>query len=188
MKPISLPEFNALTTALDDTELKLHASQVHGLMSGILCGKFNQQSEWEELVMGEKLSPETREVLQQLYVGSAGQLADFLFEFKLVMPDESEGLAVRAEALSVWCQGFLTGLTAAGIPITEREDSEITECIDDLIEIAKMDYDEVVDSEEDEEAYAELIEYVRMAAILIYQESHEGSKPKQSAESDGQLH
>ena len=64
MKPKSLPGFNDLTTALSNTELKLHASQVHGLMCGILCGNFNQDSDWEELVMGEKLTDDTREIIQ----------------------------------------------------------------------------------------------------------------------------
>jgi uncharacterized protein YgfB (UPF0149 family) len=189
MKPIlSLPRFNEITTALSHTELKLHASQVHGLMSGILCGNFNQDSDWEELVMGEKLPDAARTTLQELYVVSAGQLAEFLFEFEMVMPDEAEGLQVRAEALTVWCQGFLTGLQAAGIPITGRDAGELTEAIDDLVEIAKMNYDQVMDSEEDEEAYIELIEYVRMAAILIYQDLREGSMPQKSAQSGGQLH
>ena len=39
-----------------------------------------------------------------------------------------------------------------------------------MVEIAKMNYEEVVESEEDETAYVELVEYVRMAAILIYEE------------------
>ncbi len=41
-----------------------------------------------------------------------------------------------------------------------------------MIEIAKMNYEQVVDSEEDENAYVELVEYVRVAVILIYQEQH----------------
>ena len=54
-----------------------------------------------------------------------------------------------------------------------RTPSDMTEAINDMIEIAKMNYEEVVAGEEDEAAYTELVEYVRMAAILIYQEMHE---------------
>lgn len=169
----SLPMFNDLTEALSHTELKLHASQVHGLMTGVLCGNFNQETDWEQSVMGEKLTGDTKETLQSLYMTTAGLLADLLFEFQMVLPDDEEALPVRAEALGVWCQGFLTGMQLAGVPITDREPSELTEAIDDLIEIAKMNYDDVDAGEEDEGAYVELVEYVRVAVIFIYQDLRE---------------
>ena len=187
MKPISLPGFNDITTTLMSTELKLHASQVHGLISGVLCGNFNQDTAWEATVMGEELLSETREVMHALYEGSAAQLADFLFEFQLLLPDDDDALPERAEALGVWCQGFLTGLQAGGVPVIDREPSELTEAIDDLIEIAKMNYDEVTASEEDEAAYTELVEYVRVAVIFIYQDLREGEVHEQCSHA-GHMH
>ena len=170
MSLITLPQFDEITTALEETELKLHASQIHGLITGVLCGNFNEETDWQELVMGEKLAGETAEKLQLLYEGTAKQLQDFLFEFNLLMPSDELDLSIRAEALTVWCQGYLTGLKVAGVPITDREPGELTEAIDDLIEIAKMNYSQVVESEEDEVAYAELAEYVRVVVIFIFQE------------------
>ena len=38
----------------------------------------------------------------------------------------------------------------------------------DLEELTKLQYEAVADSEEDEMAYTELVEYVRMAAMLIH--------------------
>ena len=73
------------------------------------------------------------------------------------------------------------------MPILGRDDSELTEAIDDLIEIAKMNYEQVESSDEDEEAYVELSEYVRMAVIHIYTELHANAMPNQSANA-GQLH
>ncbi len=177
MKPTALPEFSEMTAALSQTELKLHASQVHGLITGVLCGTLNTEVEWEELVMGEKLTEDTRPILQDLYAKTGSQLADFLFEFQMLLPDDEEELPVRAESLGVWCQGFLTGLKTSGVAITGREDGELTEAINDLIEIAKMNYDEVEASEEDETAYVELVEYVRVAVIYIYQDLRETDMP-----------
>jgi yecA family protein len=187
MKPPSLPLFDDLTAALGDTELKLHASQVHGLISGVLCGNFNEETDWEERVMGEKLTDEPADVLQALYLGTAHQLAESLFEFQIILPDDDTDLPDRAEALTVWCQGYLTGLKLAGVPILDREPSELTEAIDDLIEIAKMDYQDVVATEEDEEAYVELVEYVRMAVIHIFTDLHAGANTNMSS-SSSQLH
>jgi uncharacterized protein len=188
MKQISLPNYRELTLALSKTTLKLHASQVHGLICGILSGNSNTQAAWEELVTGGKDPAKTHVVLQDLYASSAKQLDDFLFEFQLVLPADSEELPARAEALTLWCQGYLTGLKLAHIQLVERDPSEMTEAINDIIEIAKMNYEEVVASEEDEAAYIELVEYVRMAVILIYQDIREEDVEKKTVSSSNHLH
>lgn len=180
MKQPTLPNYTELNRVLSKTSLKLHPSQVHGLVAGILCGNPDSTSAWEELVTGGKDTGKTHEVLQALYDETKKQLAEFLFEFQLVLPSDSDELLVRAEALMLWCQGFLTGLKLTNVPITGRKPSEVTEAINDLIEIAKMNYEDVISNEEDESAYIELVEYIRMAVILIYQELREQSTKKPS--------
>lgn len=173
MKHLSLPTYAVLNQVLSKTALKLHPSQVQGLICGILCGNSANNSAWEELVTGGKDTKQTHAVLQELYEASAKQLDEFLFEFQLILPPDSAELSVRAEALTLWCQGLLTGLKIVNIPITNRKPSDVTEAINDFIEIAKMNYEEISAAEEDEAAYTELAEYVRMAVILIYQDLHE---------------
>jgi uncharacterized protein len=187
MKLSSLPKYTELNKALSKTTLKLHPSQVHGIMCGIFCGS-PQNTAWEELITGGKEPGKTHELLQKLYDVSAKQLKDFLFDFQLVLPPDSEDLPKRAEALSLWCQGFLTGLKLAHVPIVERTPSEMTEAINDLIEIAKMNYEDVVASEEDEVAYVELVEYVRMAIILIYQDQREIEAANRVPDQSNHLH
>lgn len=177
MKPASLPSYTELSKALGHTNLKLHASQVHGLVCGLLSGNPKTSAAWEALVTGGKETPKAHDLLQSLYEQSAKQLAEFLFEFQLLLPSDSDALPQRAEALTLWCQGFLTGLKMAEVKITGREPSELTEAIDDIIEIAKMNYEQVVASEEDEAAYTELVEYVRMAVILIYEDLRADDAP-----------
>ena len=185
MKSFDLPSYTALERALNQTALKLHPSEAHGLICGILCGKPSSpsvKSAWEEVITGGgEEAAKALAILHTLYEVSANQLKDFLFDFKMVLPVESEELAVRAEALTLWCQGMLTGLKLAQVPIEGREPDELKEAIDDLIEIAKMNYEDVVASEEDETAYTELVEYVRMAAIYIYQDLHADEAPVQAS-------
>lgn len=178
MKEKSLPSYTELDRALSETTLKLHASQVHGLITGLLCGKESKAATFEELVTGNKEAGETHELLQTLYDATKKQLVDFLFEFQIIVPSDANDLAERAEALTLWCQGFLTGLKLAEVQLIDREPSDVTEVIDDLIQIAKMNYEEVVASEEDEEAYVELIEYVRMGVIMVYQDLREDESAK----------
>lgn len=179
--------FAGLSNTLSQTALKMHASQVHGLITGLLCGQFKiQPTAWEALVTGEGDHPQAHAELQGLYEATKKQLIDFLFEFDLVLPDDAAPIMERAEALTVWCQGYLTGLKLAGVPLTRREPSELTEGIDDLTEIAKMNYEQVQESEEDENAFAELIEYVRMVVIFIYQSLVGDTTPENG--SQDQLH
>lgn len=169
----SLPTFSALQEALSNTSLKLHPSQVHGMICGILCGKTNPATLWETFIKEDPQSESAYTMLMALYHATAKELDEFLFDFQLIVPDDEEELPARAEALTLWSQGFLTGLKMANIPLKKREAGEATEAINDITEIAKMNYEDVVASEEDEAAYIELIEYVRMAVILIYQDCHE---------------
>ena len=188
MKEAFLPTFSKLVKALGKTNLKLHPSQVHGLICGFICGSAKAPTDWEELVTGGKESPTTHTVLQELYDSSAQQLDEFMFEFHLLLPSDSEELPRRAESLTLWCQGLLTGLKLAQVQIVGREPGETTESINDIIEIAKMDYEEVVASEEDETAYIELIEYVRLAVVLIYQNLREHETVAKSMSTSNHLH
>ena len=86
MKENALPTYAELSRALETTALKLHPSQVHGLICGLLCGNPNSTSAWEELVTGGKETEKTHEILQALYDASEKQLTEFLFELALSSP------------------------------------------------------------------------------------------------------
>lgn len=170
MTKSNLPSYDEMNEALSNTSLKLHASQAHGLVCGILCGNASDNTGWEKLISASKESDQSKEALLSLYNLSQTQLNEFLFEFKLLLPDDDSELTERAEALTLWCQGFLTGLKIAEVEIVGRDPSDLTEAITDIIDIAKMNFEEVIDNEEDEVAYSDLVEYVRMAVVLIYEE------------------
>lgn len=188
MKELALPSYQELGQVLSKTSLKLHPSQAHGLVCGILSGNTVAAPAWEELVTGGEKTAKTQRVLQMLYEASAKQLSEFSFEFQLILPAEAEALSLKAEALTLWCQGFLTGLKIAQVPLIGREPGEVTETINDMIEIAKMSYEDTVASEENEMAYIELMEYIRMAVVLIYQDLHEEKMAKRSSPPSDHLH
>lgn len=189
MTQSEFPSFTELSDALSIVDLKLHASQVHGLVCGLLCGNPNNNVRWQEMVIGgHEDAAKTQEMLQALYAETSEQLKAFVFDLALILPDDEQALPIRAEALTLWTQGYLTGLKLTGVPLMDRAPSEVTEAIDDMIEIAKMNHEDVVASEEDEAAYIELIEFVRMAAILIYQELRESEAPQSKAKSARNMH
>ena len=77
------------------------------------------------------------------------------------------------EALGHWCEGFLHGLVAAehSDALRERLAAEpLSDIIKDLLQITRAGLDEESDEEDNESAYVELVEYVRVAAQLCYEE------------------
>jgi uncharacterized protein YgfB (UPF0149 family) len=188
MTQIDLPDYTELNHVLKQATPKLHPSQVHGLICGLLCGSSLNIAMWKESVLGLEKVPKIDKELQALHAASLKQLKEFLFELKLLLPEDSATLPERAEALTLWSQGFLTGLKYVQIPIVERQPGEVTEAINDIIEIAKMNYEEVVASNEDEMAYVELVEYVRLAVILIYQALHADEASKQTTSPNKYFH
>lgn len=163
------PYYKKLQSDFARTTRDEHPSQTHGLMCGLLCGSETFHSNWQELIFEKRKNKKTLDTLQTVFADSKEQLQNSLLNFQLLLPEEDGALPERAEALTLWCQGFLTGLKLAQIPMESQQEEEVIEAINDLIAIAKMNYEEVVESEEDEEAYAELVEFVRMAVILIYE-------------------
>jgi hypothetical protein len=188
MTQIDLPDYTELSRVLKWATPKLHPSQVHGLICGLLCGSPLHIAMWKESVIGREKIGKIDKELQALHGASVKQLSEFLFELRLLLPIDSVALPERAEALTLWSQGFLTGLKYVQVPIVERERGEVTEAINDIIEIAKMNYEDVVASNEDEMAYVELVEYVRVAVILIYQTLHANKASKQTTSPNKYFH
>ena len=169
MNPTISSSYKSLNEALLETESQLHPSEAHGLLCGILCGDNTDKAPFKEWVAGSHLSQHANEAIDALYHTAKSQLVAESFDLQLYLPDDEDtDLSKRAEALTLWCQGFLIGLKLVGIVRDESHPEEVQEAMRDLEELTKMQYEAVVDSEEDETAYTELVEYVRMAAMLIH--------------------
>jgi uncharacterized protein YgfB (UPF0149 family) len=118
--------------------------------------------------------------LIQLHKVTTEQMNDSEIDFELMLPDDEESLELRVEALGTWCQGFVYGLAAGGIQEDTQLPDDSKELITDILEISRAGYaaDEEAemnaslndDSEEDEVAFMEVSEYVRMGILLIYEE------------------
>ena len=98
------------------------------------------------------------------------QFHDDALGFVLLLPADDEPLAQRTDALGHWCSGFLYGLALGGI----REDAElpdtVSEIMKDFYEISHARFAYEVTDDADEEAYMEIVEYVRMSVLLLHAE------------------
>lgn len=170
----SLPNYQSFDEILHQQSIALTAAEMHGLISGLLCGGNhggNHDSSWQTLVHdlandGLAFSQVLALPLRELYETTFELLDDSSFSFNLLLPDEEAGVFECAEALAGWVNHFLLGLGVANPKLTENP--EIQEVITDLRNIGMLGYDEDEDQEELSQALEEVLEYVRVAVQLCY--------------------
>jgi uncharacterized protein YgfB (UPF0149 family) len=171
----TLPNYSRFDQALESIGLDQGASEIHGVLCGwISAGAAEAQVEWiEELFRGRSsddlLVRETRQMLGQLYLASRQQITDEGGAFALLLPDDDTALQERAGALVRWCEGYLYGLGMAGVS-EQQMVGDAKEALGDISEFTRLDLDALEDDENNESAYMELQEFLRVAILLIREE------------------
>ena len=155
------------------------ASQAHGLLSGRLAAAGADAGlDWLQQVLegtdeSDALRTECASLLNTLYQDTHQRLSERLSEFEPLLPDDSDSASSRAAALAHWCEGFLHGLVSAdhGEALRQRLASDpLADIIRDMLQLTRAAVDESSDEETTEAAYAEIVEYVRVAVQLTYEE------------------
>jgi len=150
-------------------------SEFHGMLVGQLSGKVRlDHDSWlrtaaEFMDVPVALSGNAKVVLIDLYEKTLEQLAGSDFEFVLLIPDDEETIAMRAEGLGQWCRGFLAGLGTSGQLTPDRINDELRSVLHDFAEIARVEHD-LDDEEANEQDFFQVFEYVRMAALMVFSE------------------
>ncbi|OGT30643.1 MAG: hypothetical protein A3E87_06690 [Gammaproteobacteria bacterium RIFCSPHIGHO2_12_FULL_35_23] len=158
--------YQELEQLITKLKIDLSVEEMHGLLVGWLCVNGIDEKGWQSMLFPEV---ETEEELYPIFLQIAKELADPDFGFDLLLPDDEESLVIRGEALALWCQGFLAGIGLTGLDV--KKITEIMEPTQDISEISQLDFMVLSDdSKEDEEAFVDISEYVRMAVLLIYAE------------------
>ena len=120
--------------------------------------------------------PALRDALADLLEFSTAQLGDRNMGLEIWLPEDEAPLQSRTRALGQWCAGFMAALGAGGEQTLSGLSEEGQEALADISEIARADIgapEGVEESEEDEQAFAEIVEYLRIA-VLILQEDLRG--------------
>jgi uncharacterized protein len=174
MLQVSLAE---IAVALEQASSSVSAPEAHGCLAGGLCADpgYSLQQWLDEVVPDESQlavrSPD--QPLTLLFDVTADALRGDDFEFNPLLPDDQNTLLERATALAQWCQGFLYGLGTGDLGALPKLPEEVDEVMRDLEQIGKAaiepgDFEE--NSEEDEESYAQVVEYVRVSVQLVFDE------------------
>lgn len=169
--PTTIPELQKVRDALGDLKARVDAPESHGILCGMLsAGGPVADRDWlRQLAPEEAGDPGANDSLEALYRATIWQLDDPQFSFSLLLPDDEETLGARTEALANWCSGFLYGLGVSGVTESTQLPGEAAEVLGDLAKIASVDYELEQPGEEEEQAYEEVVEYVRVGAMLVFE-------------------
>jgi uncharacterized protein YgfB (UPF0149 family) len=165
-------DYDDVAQALRAAVSAVHPSEAHGCLCGALCLRPDySRAEWlDELLPEAGGEYAGDDPLGSLFVASAGALARPDMEFEPILPTDDVPLEQRVEALAAWCQGFLYGFGAAGTAARAALPDTVTEVLADLAQISQAGEPGASEPEVEEDAYVELVEYLRAGVQLVYEE------------------
>ena len=179
-----------LAAVLARLRLGLGASELHGSLVGYLCarGKAAENAWPVALELDGAEDDFGDEIFTRLYRTCREQLDDEDLGFEPLLPDDSQPLAERGDALVEWCRGFLGGVGLAGHAGGDALSADANEILGDFGAIAgsRFDYD---DDDGDETALVEVLEFIRVGVLLLHDEmNHAPRRRVQPAAASRRIH
>jgi len=142
-------------------------SELHGLLTGIVCvTEAPTREEWSQILTTLNV-PELSEDALTLLTDEAEDvvhaISDDELDYLPMLPDDEHPLQERVQALSDWCAGVVLGFGLASGHIRDDE----RELIENLQDIAAVEFEDSDNDEEGESSYEELYEFVRLIPVSL---------------------
>jgi hypothetical protein len=166
------PNYQDFQSLLHDAHALAEAAEAHGTLAGALCASPDYRLEdWLAEILPEGVAAGAAAAgLAPLFDATRAALLGGQLELQLLIPDDEQPLAARTEALALWCNGFLYGLGSNGSGDPAALPGDAGEVVRDFTEISRAGVDDSDGLEANEQALAQLVEFVRMGAILVCEE------------------
>ena len=168
-------DYDRVTALLEACGMSSSAAELHGMICGqVSSGPAGLRLDLAARLLGaeQALPPAMEELVLRFAAEVATQLGGADFTFQPLLPDEDADLERRVRALGCWCEGFNLGFAAGragdgGLPADTRE------VIADFSRIAELEEGSGLDEpiEQDEGDFAEILEYVRVAAVSVFMQN-----------------
>lgn len=152
-------------------------AETHGLIVGLLSARpdLSQQDliaqlaalqvgDWTSESLHSRVGPALKSLREELDTSE--------LQFQPLLPTDDRPLAERTRCLAHWCSGFLSGF-GAGEPVIAPGDG--TEALGLLEQIARAATYPEADAEAEEAAFTELVEFVRVAVLLLREDNRRPS-------------
>ena len=176
--------FHELEALLCAAGALMNAAEVHGLVCAMICRDAKQEAQdfFVALVRSEKKEhSDTDKRALDVFTQIDDYLNNLEFRFRLFLPDDESTLEQRMTAVTNWCQGFVQGMGEGHIARVQKnygpEFGDLLACIQDISAVEMQ----ASGDEEDEEALENLIDFLSLGVLNLYQELLE----KKSEKHDG---
>ncbi len=182
--------YEALTGLMHRHNILADAAELQGILCGMLAGGMDPSNpDWKLSLQdfinaGEPLAPEVSGVVVELYKQLCQQLQGEEFSLVMCMPEDASPIEERGQALIAWVQGFMVGFGVQQQELKSCSD-DVKEALQDFSDIMQMDSD-MPEGEESEQALFEVLEYVRISAMLCFGEL--GRHPSSGSDGPRVLH
>jgi uncharacterized protein YgfB (UPF0149 family) len=174
-------DYSTLAELLNRSGSPLNLSELHGGLCGVVCagGRDGARGWLGDMLDDCKADADTMSELagrlEALGNATWNGLCSLSLDFRPLLPDEDCAIEQRAEALGLWCHGFIAGLVIGGLDLSDDQaevSEELTELVSDFAQISRAGAatDEATDPESGEVSLFELVEYVRVGAQYIFEE------------------
>ncbi|MCB1645277.1 MAG: UPF0149 family protein [Pseudomonadales bacterium] len=172
-----MKNYSELHQALGDLLADHSLAEVHGLLTGLRCsGSRASHSEMTDQISAQFMSSPSgaqRQVIETLVADIDTALRDSDLGFQVMIPADNTPVSERTASLAQWCTGFLAGFGLSGRFQESELGEEVRELLADLSRISVLD-EEIPEDDDNEADFTEIVEYVRMSAMLIYTECSAG--------------
>lgn len=152
--------------------------EAHGAVCGLVCGRGDiEPQEWlaltttatDAITQGDLLAKEASESLSNFFFETVAALSDNNLKFYPLLPEDDSD-TIRLQGIAQWAQGFLMGLSLAGIENFSAYPEEVMEFVEAMTSISSADDYDLAGDVSDEEAITELIEFIRIGVLLLNEE------------------
>jgi uncharacterized protein YgfB (UPF0149 family) len=174
-------DYGDLAELLNRSGAPLPLAELHGGLCGVICASgHGAAASWLDSMLDDCSGD--ADTLSQLAtrLGDLGDntwqaLSGLTLEFGPLLPDDEAGVDQRAEALGLWCHGFLAGLVIGGVDLAgglESLSDELAELVRDFAEISRVgaDREEIENPDLGDTSLTELIEFVRVGTQFVFDE------------------
>lgn len=168
-----VPTFDELDQLMAQYGDEVSPVEVHAMLVGFQCGGTLLTDEALATAMQDffkidvYMVPEFLMLLSQLNLGIESSLQEDNFAFTPMLP-EDESFIGQMCLFSRWCESFINGFSGT-CPEEEEFSDDLKDVLDDIMTFTRM-REEVDLSETDEGSLVEIIEYTKVAILMLYTE------------------
>lgn len=166
-------DYKMITLLLTGNHVAHSPAELHGLLTGQLCSGVaapDPDDLGELMDQHHHLTPVVSKLVERLLSEATEQLTHPDYHFHPLLPPDETPLQERIVALGTWCDSFMVGFSAGFIRPDSALSPEAREILGDFGQFAAISDENQELTDQDEVDFMELVEYVRMAAITLYQQ------------------